>query len=100
MVPGVDVTIWEVGVPVLSEALQRENECFDLASRAASSCFDGHFVLKEEIFWVEVSIELRENSWVEAWRPWELLDLCRERCGEALLWPVLMRHHVFAFLFV
>ena len=51
---------------MLSEALQRKNEYFDLASRAASGCFDGRFVLEEEIFWVGVSVELQENSWVEA----------------------------------
>ena len=66
LVPSVDVTIWEVGVPVLSEALQRENECFDLASRAASGCFDGRFVLEEKVFWVGIPIELRENGGVEA----------------------------------
>ena len=85
LVPSVDVTIREVGVPVVREALQRKDECFDLASRAASGRFDGRFVLEEEIFWVGVSVELRKNSWVEPWRPRELFELCRERCGEALL---------------
>ena len=58
LVLGVDVATSEVGVPVLSEALQRKNECFDLASWAASGCFDGRFILEEEVFWVGVPIEL------------------------------------------
>ena len=57
-----DVTIREVGVLVVREALQRKDECFDLARRAASGCFDGRFVLEEEIFWVGVTVKLRENS--------------------------------------
>ena len=51
---------------MLSEALEREDKRFDFACRAASGCFDGRFVLEEEIIWVGVSIELRENSGVEA----------------------------------
>ena len=95
-----DVATWEVGVLVLSEAFERKNEYFDFAYRAASGCFDGRFVLEEEIFWVGVSVELWKNSWVEAWRPQELFELCRERRGEALLRPVLMRHFIFTLLFV
>jgi len=69
LVPGVDVATWEFGVPVLSEALQRMNECFDLAGWTTSGCFDGCFVIEKEFFWVGVSVILREDSWVEAWRP-------------------------------
>ena len=58
LIPSVDVSIWKVGIPVLSKAFQRKDECFDLASRAASGCFDGRFVLEEEVFWVGVPIEL------------------------------------------
>ena len=57
-------------------------------------------VLEEEIFWVGVFVELREDSWVETWRPRELFELCRKRRGEALLWSKLMLHHVLSFLFV
>ena len=90
---------------MLSEALQRENECFDLARRAASSCFNGRFVLEEEVFWVGIPIELQENGGVEAWWPRELFEFYGERCGEVLLWMKLSRtkvmwHHVLAFLFV
>ena len=85
---------------MLSEALQREDKRFDFACRAASGCFDGRFVLEEEIFWVGVPIELRENGGVEAWRPRELFELYGERRGEALLWAKLMWHPVLAFLFV
>ena len=41
---------WEVGVPMLNETLKREDKCFNFACRAASECFDGRFVLEEEIF--------------------------------------------------
>ena len=61
---------------MLSEALERKDNRLDFACQAASGCFDGHFVLEEEIFWIGVSIELRENSGVEAWRP--LRTLLRE----------------------
>jgi len=61
---------------MLREAFQRKNECFDLASWASSGCFNGRFVLEEEIFWVGFSVELWENSWVEAWRPREFFELC------------------------
>ena len=43
---------------MLCEALQREDECFDFACRSTSRCFDGRFVLEEEVFWVGVPIEL------------------------------------------
>ena len=76
LVLGVDMATSEVGVPVLSEALQRKNECFDLAIGAASGRFDCSFILEEEIFWVGVSVKLREDCWVEAWRPRELFELC------------------------
>jgi len=46
LIPSVDVATWEVGVPMLSEALQREDECFYFASRAAPGRFDGRFVLE------------------------------------------------------
>ena len=85
---------------MLSEALERKDNRFDFACRAASECFDGRFVLVEEIFCIGVSIELRENSGVEVWRPRELFEFCRERRGEALLWSKLMMHHVLSFLFV
>ena len=105
LIPGVDVATWEVRVPMLSEALQREDKRFDFACRASSGCFDGRFVLEEEVFWVGIPIELRENGGVEAWRPQELFELCRERRGEALLRAKVLRskllwHHVLAFLFV
>ena len=58
LVPSVDVSSREIGVPMLSEALQREDERFYFASRAASGCFNGRFILEEEIFWVGVPIEL------------------------------------------
>ena len=96
----VDVPTREVGVPVLSEALQRKNECFDLAIRATSGRFDCSFILEEGIFWVGVSVKLREDCWVEAWRPRELFELCRERRGEALLRSKLMLHYVLSFLFI
>ena len=95
-----DVAGWEIGVLVLSGALQRKNECFDLASRAASGRFVCCFILEEEIFWVGVSVKLWEDCWVEAWRPRELFELRRERRAKALLWPMLMRYYLFAFLFV
>ena len=90
---------------MLSEALERKDNRFDFACRAASECFDGRFVLVEEIFCIGVSIELRENSGVEVWRPRELFEFCRERSGEALLqskllWLKLMWHPILAFLFV
>ena len=69
---------------MLCEALQQEDECFDFACRSTSGCFDGRFVLEEEIFWVGVSVELWKNSWVEAWSPRELFELYRKRRGEAL----------------
>ena len=69
LVPCVDVSIREVGVPMLTEALQREDERFYFACHAAPGCFDGLFVLEEEIFWVGVSIELWENGGVESWWP-------------------------------
>ena len=56
--------------------------------------------LRRKSFWVGVSVELRENSGVEAWRTRELFELCGERRGEALLRSKLMWHHVLAFLFV
>ena len=46
LVPSVDVSSREIGVPMLSEALQREDERFYFASRAASRRFDGRFVLE------------------------------------------------------
>ena len=52
---------------MLSEALQREDERLYFACHAASGCFNGLFVLEEEIFWVGVSIELWENGGVESW---------------------------------
>ena len=90
---------------MLSEALQREDKCFDFACRATSGCFDGRFVLEEKVFWVGIPIELRENGGVEAWGPRELFELCGERRGEALLRVKVLRskllwHHVLAFLFV
>ena len=85
---------------MLSEALKRKDECFDFACRAASGCFDGRFILEETIFWVGVSVELWENSRVEAWRPRELFELCRVGRGEALPRTKLMLHHVLSFLFV
>ena len=100
LVPSVEVAIREVRVLVLSEAFKGKNECFDFACRAASGCFDGRLVLEEEIFWVGVSVELRENSGVEAWRPRELFELCREGRGEALLRTKLMLYHVLSFLFI
>ena len=66
LVPGVDVAAWDVGVPMLSEALERKDNRLDFACQAASGCFDGRFVFAEEIFWIGVSIELRENGGVEA----------------------------------
>ena len=56
--------------------------------------------VEEEIFWVRVSIVLRENSWVEAWRPRELFELCQEGRGEASLRTKLMLQHVLSILFV
>ena len=53
-----DMYTWEVGVPMLSEALEREDKRFDFACRAASGCFDCRFVLEEEVFWVGVTIKL------------------------------------------
>ena len=91
LIPGVDVATWEVVVPMLSEALQREDKRFDFACRAASGCFDGRFVLEEEIFWVGFPIELWENGGVEAWWPRELFKFYGERCGEVLLWTKLLR---------
>ena len=61
---------------MLSETLEKKDNRFEFACQAASGCFDGRFVLEEEIFWIGVSIELRENSGVEAWRP--LRTLLRE----------------------
>ena len=100
-----DMAASEVGVPMLSEALEREDQRFDFACRATSGCLDCCFVLEDEIFWIGVSVELRENSGVEAWRLRELFELCGERRGEVLLWMKLSRtkvmwHHVLAFLFV
>ena len=100
-----DMAASEVGVPMLSKALEREDERFYFACRATSGCFDGRFVLEEEIFWVGVPIELWENGGVQAWRPQELFELYGERRGEALLWSKLLRlnlmwHHILAFLFV
>ena len=100
-----DVCTREVGVPVLSEALQRKDKCFYFASSATSGCFDCRFVLEKEIFWVGFLIELWENGRVEAWRPWELLEFYREGRGGVLLWMKLLRtklmwYHVLAFLFV
>ena len=46
LVPSVDVSSREIGVPMLSESLQREDECFYFASRAAPGRFDGRFVLE------------------------------------------------------
>ena len=46
LVPSVDVSNREIGVPMLSESLQREDECFYFASRAAPGSFDGRFVLE------------------------------------------------------
>ena len=85
---------------MLSEALQRKNECFDLACWTASGCFDCCFILEEEFFWVGVSVKLREDSWVEAWRPLELFEFCRKRSAKAFLRPMLMWHYIFAFLFI
>ena len=90
---------------MLCEALQQEDECFDFACRSASGCFDGRFVLEEEIFWVGVPIELWENGGVEAWWPRELFEFYGERCGKVLQQTKLLRtklmwHPVIAFLFV
>ena len=85
---------------MLSEALQQEEKCFYFACRAAPGSFDDRFVLEEEIFWVGVSVKLRDDCWVEAWGPWELFELCRERRAKALLWMMLMWHYIFAFLFI
>jgi len=68
-------------------------------------CFNGRFVLEEEIFWVGFPIELWRNGGVEAWWPRELFEFYRERCGDVLLWMELLRtklvwHPIFAFLFV
>ena len=46
LVPGMDVTSWEIRVPVLSEALQREDEGLNFTSRSVPGCFDGRFVLE------------------------------------------------------
>ena len=91
---------WEIREPVLSEALQRKNERFDLASWTASGCFDCCFILEEKFFWVRVSIKLREDSWVEAWRPLELFEFCQKRSAKALLRLMLMQHYIFSFLFI
>ena len=90
---------------MLCEALQREDECFDFACRSTSRCFDGRFVLEEEVFWVGVPIELWWDGEVEAWRPRELFEFDREGRGEVFLWMKLSRtkvlwHHVLAILFV
>jgi hypothetical protein len=100
LVPGVDVATREIGVPMLSEALHQMNECFDLAGWTASGCFDGCFVPEEEFFWVGVFAILREDSWVEAWRPLELFEFCQKRSAKALLRLMLMRHYIFVFLFI
>jgi len=68
-------------------------------------CFNGRFVLEEEIFWVGFPIELWKNGGVEAWWPRELFEFYREGSREVLLWMKLLRtevmwHHVLAFLFV
>ena len=101
----VDVPTREVGVPVLSEALQRKEKCFYFASGAASGCFNCCFVLEEEIFWVGVPIVLWENGGVETWWPRELFEFHGEGRGEVLLWMKLLRmkvmwHHVLAFLLI
>ena len=85
---------------MLSETLEKKDNRFEFACQAASGCFDGRFVLEEEIFWVGVPIELWENGGVQAWRPQELFELCRERHGEALLRSRLLLHHELSFLFV
>ena len=90
---------------MLSEAFEQEDKCFDFACRAASGCFDCHFVLEEEIFWVRFSIQLRENGWVESGRPRDLFKFYGERSCEVLLWAKLLRtklmwHPVLAFLFI
>ena len=72
-----DVVTRQDGVPMLSEAFERKDECFDFACRAASGCFDVLIVHEEEIFWVGVSVELRENSEVDAWRPREFFRTMR-----------------------
>ena len=90
---------------MLSETFEREDKRFDFACRAASGCFDCHFVLEEEIFWVGFSFELQENGGVESGRPRELFKFCGERSCEVLLRAKLLRmklmwHPVLAFLFV
>ena len=90
---------------MLSESLQREDECFYFASRATYGRFDGCFVLEEEIFWIRVPIELWEDGWVETWRPRDLFEFYGEGGGGVLLWVMLLWaklvwYLVLVFLFV
>ena len=90
LVPCADVTIREVGVPVLCEFIQGMDKGFSFACEAPSGCLDGGFVLEKELSRVRLSVILRKDCRVESRWPLELFELRGERGAEASVGPSLL----------